>query len=153
MAQGPFHSLNLWFPLSSQHLRVVLHFSLGSSGLQSNACPSPLLRGTQCPPHSRSHLVRCHFILHSDPWHRNFLFILTIPSPLLYIWHQEAGQLVLNWIELKKRAYCVKGQLRFSAYVSESQTSLFYFAQSSAPKKIKQILKQNHTHAHTKPQT
>lgn len=87
MAQELFHTLILWFPLSSQHLRVMLHVSLGSLGLQSNAWPSPLLHGTQCPPHSRSHLIHWHFILHPDPWHRNFLFILTILSPLLYIWH------------------------------------------------------------------
>lgn len=37
---------------------------------------------------------------------------------------------------------CVEGLLRFSASVSEFQTSLFSFAQSSAPKKIKQISKQ-----------
>lgn len=44
VAQGLFHSLVLWSPLSSQHLRVMvmLHFSLGCFGLQSNACPSPL---------------------------------------------------------------------------------------------------------------
>lgn len=76
----------LWFPLCSQRLRVMLHFSRGSLGPQSQACPSPLLRGTRCPPHQRSQLIHCHFILHSGPWHRNFLFILTILSPLLYIW-------------------------------------------------------------------
>lgn len=53
----------------------------GGLGLQSNHCSS-LFPGTQCTSCSESHLLCCHFIFHSGPWHSNSLFILTILIPL-----------------------------------------------------------------------
>lgn len=66
----------LLFPLSPQHLMVILYF--GSLWLQSSYCLLPRRGGTQCSPRSRSYLVCCHSIPHSGPWHRNQLSILTV---------------------------------------------------------------------------
>lgn len=116
----------LWFPLSPQYLMVILHFSLGRASAS---------------PRSRSYLVCGQSIPRSGPWHRNHLSILTVLILLIKNLAPASRSISVksDWAEVGGDGV-LNGSWYF-LHVYVFWTSLFFSAQTSAPEKIKHILK------------